>query len=227
MLSSFVNFLKRFVQIIFVVGLIFILAPVILQKITKVDLPTSIPPSIVIENPGAVMQTIIAEIEKIQNFAVAEYTGVVFLRETIPASFIGIDIYDIDLWKHIPGSVRASIDLQDYDWEQNISIRSDSVFICLPSPKIDTVEIFYDEVVEGTSSVSTPIESAHDLGMIEDGMYLQAETLLIEKAWEAGILEVSRIQAVLNTEAVVHAISGDSITVIVTFETPATTDGVL
>ena len=215
-MSKFVAFLKRIAQIVFLVGFILIVGPVFLRQITGVEIePVS---ETTIDSPGAVKQTIVAEIEAIENFACAEYNGVVFLRETIPASFVGIDVYDVDIWKHIPGRVRASIYLKDYDLQSNVSIRSDSVFICLPAPKIDTCELLYDEIVEGISSISTPIESAADLGMIEDAMYAEAEILLIEKAWEAGIMQVAENQARQNTEAVIHTICGNTVIAVVSFQ---------
>ena len=211
-MSRLVAFLKRIAQIIFLVGFILVVGPIFLRQITGVEIePVS---ETVIDSPGAVKQTIVAEISAIENFACAEYNGVAFLRETIPASFAGMDIYDIDIWKHIPGRIRASINLQDYDLQSNVSIRNDSVFICLPAPKIDTCELLYNEVMEGFSSNAMPIESSEDIAIVEDAMYSQAEILLIEKAWAAGIMQVAENQARQNTGAVIHAICGDVVAVV-------------
>jgi len=211
-MSKFVAFLKRIAQVVFLIGFILIVGSIFLKQITGVEIDPIT--ETVIDNPGAVKQTIVAEIEAIENFAVAEYNGVVFLRETIPASFIGIDIYDIDIWKYTPGKVRVSINLQNYNLQANTSIRNDTVFICLPAPKIDTCELLYNEVMEGFSSNAMPIESSEDIAIVEDAMYSQAEILLIEKAWAAGIMQVAENQARQNTGAVIHAICGDVVAVV-------------
>jgi len=185
-----------------------------LSEYLGIDFPDIEPTLVVIESPGTVKQTLIAEIEAIQNYAVAEYTGVVFIRDTLPASFIGIDIYDIEVWKYLPGKVTASIDLLLYDLESNISIRSNSVYVCLPEPEIDTVMIIYDEALGGITSVASPLESADEIGMLEDAMFLQAESLLVEEALNAGIQDVARNQAVRNMEAAVNTLCENAVTMV-------------
>lgn len=166
---------------------------------------------------GEPFQTLVSEITRIEQLALAEYHGIVFLREKVPVSILGINAYDIDIWKHIPGVVTASIDLQGYDLAGNADVSEGDFHLTLPQPVIDTCELLYEHIAEGMSSGPLPAESAEDIALVEDAMYTEARSELIRKAVEAGILEVARSQAASDIGTVVRRVFGEEVAMVLEF----------
>ena len=146
---------------------------------------------------AGIVEDIVTGIEALDNLVLAEYNGVVFLRETFPARFLGVEVYDVDIWKQIPGVVRASIDLTTWDIASHVHFSNANILVELPEPDVDTCELLLDEVQEGVSYSFLPFESAESIAEIEETMYLSAQLELVSNGLDAGLLE--RAQDELRT----------------------------
>ncbi|MCK5117833.1 MAG: DUF4230 domain-containing protein, partial [Candidatus Aegiribacteria sp.] len=212
-------------SLILILVIVVFLAPVLAREIFGLDLKDLQIFSSTTVDISENFQVAISEIEMIEELALAEYHGVVFLRESIPVKFLGFSIYDIELWKHIPGVVRASIDLSGYDLNEHVYFEEGIVYLMLPEPSIDTCELIFNEIAEGISLSPLPLESATDIGLVEDAMYESARVQLIEKALAAGILDIAEEQAVCDIDALIKTVCGDEISVEVEFTTEGSDDG--
>lgn len=220
MIDSITRFLKRVGSILLVILALIVIVPVAAEKILGIDLSDlRIFRTRVVDLPGENFQTVISEIASIDRLILAEYRGVTFLRETITIRLLGIGISDIDIWKHIPGVVRASINLEGYDLAGNVAFGDGLIHLTLPQPTIDTCELLFDQVAEGQSMSVLPLESKEDIALVEDSMYQEARTQLIEKALDAGILDLAMEEARSDITAAVQAIYGASVSVQVDFVT--------
>lgn len=224
MIDYIFSFLRKLASLILILVIVVFLAPVLAREIFGLDLRGFQIFSSTTVDISENFQIAISEIEMIEEFALAEYHGVVFLRESIPAKFLGFSIYDIELWKHIPGIVRASIDLSGYDLNEHVYIEEGIVYLTLPEPSIETCELIFSEIAEGMSLNTLPLESADDIAIVEDAMYESARIQLTEKALDAGILDVAKDQAVSDIDALIKAVCGDEISVRVEFSEHASPD---
>ena len=175
------------------------------------------PGQITVVDTEGLTEAFITEIRTLDNLILAEYRGVVFLRETLPVRLLGVRIYDVDVWKQIPGVARASINLSSRDLSQHVSLTDSGFVVLLPAPSIGSCELLLDQAQEGISQSGLPGESAESIAQVEEAMYTQARLDIITMGISAGLFEDAEVTAKHLVEAFVAEAFGEGTRVWVEF----------
>ena len=156
-----------------------------------------------------VRQVLASRIVRQFSLAVSEYRGAAFVRTSIPVRFLGITLQSTERWMHIPGIVRASIDLIDLDPRQLIAFTDTGVHVTLPHPEVTSCELDLEQAVGGVSYGLLPIESIQDIAAVEESMYVEACSALVEQALQSGIIAEAELNTNRAVETAVQAVIGD------------------
>jgi hypothetical protein len=213
-------FFGKLVRLLIVVGLILLFLPHLTQGTISVvkGLLDDITTPEEIHDETQVIQAIVSEVIPRSQLVCAEYTGVAAVQERLPAKFLGIEIYDIELYKQITGRVEVTVDMEYFELDNNLEYSEESLSLVLPLPAISACVLDIDSAFEVTSPNHLPLSSAMDIAMVEDAMLDNARCQLIRKALAAGIIMEASDNFCSYIETLIHEHVDPSIAVTVRTE---------
>jgi len=218
MASRISAFFTKLLKIILILGVLLLSAPVLIRWIARMPLTTS----------GSVLatqtcsqterlQAVVSNVERICSLCTAHYNGVAFVRSRIPIRFLGIKVSEVQLWKQVPGTVRATMDLLGYDLQAHIQISDDSVTVILPEPSSLDCDLHFDQAVGGRSYGLLPLERTEVIASMEESLLVQARNQLITEALHMGLLQEAQLNATRAVTIAVQNVLDSAIEVNVSF----------
>jgi hypothetical protein len=183
-------FFGKLVRLLLLVGLILLFLPHLTQgTISVVTGLLDNFSSEEIHDETQVIQAIASEVIPRSQIVCAAYTGVAIIREKLPVEFLGIEVYEVVLFKQLTGTVEVAVDMEYFELDNNLeySEEDQSLSLVLPLPAISSCVLNTDGAFEVISN-HLPFSSAMDIAMVEDAMMDNARCQLIRKALAANII---------------------------------------
>lgn len=169
-------------------------------------------------------EVVFSNLRQLVSLNCGDYSGAVFVRDSVPLRFLGMRMGDAQVWMSTPGTVRSAVDLSGLEREavrQTGTEEHPVLSITVPEPVIAGTEIYPAEGVHGRSPMLFLGGNADEVAQAEDGLRIDAQVRLEEQALQAGLLEQARSSAETTIRNTVLQLLGDpSLEVEITFENP-------
>ena len=135
-----------------------------------------------------VSSNITARVQALAEYECMCYNGSVFVDTEFPNRFLGFHVGDIRIFRDVPGTVTAGIDLSGFT-ENDILHQMGVLRVELPGISLLACELDMENIAGGVYPDHLPIDSADDIALVQDALLSQARTELIAQAVECGLLD--------------------------------------